>query len=565
MKLRDQFNRLYQLMHDQKQPGLPALADAMHCSERNMRHLLSKMQDQGWLRWTPARGRGHHSELEFRVTPDALALDQIQGLLAQGELEQAFASLGRQQKKQLAARLPEFLDLRDGNRDVLRLPMYRPVSTLDPMHAYGRLEAHLVRQIFSRLMTFDHQTRSLRPVIAHHWEHNEDGSVWHFWLRPRLHFHDGSDLGPEDVKASFLRLRDQTSMNQRLYRHLLRVETGPDRRVSFYLKHSDWLWPHLLATSMSSVVPRQRARNFAQFPVGSGAFQVIRNNPYQLTLRAFASYYREGALLDEIDLWVMQPCVAEPTFDMQYGYTPPGQANQQQQKVDESGCTYLIMNPDTPLLRQQSGRQQIAAILKPELLFPEPEPARAPAYGLLPEWQHKTSPEHHQRVAAGTRLRLISGQTKEMRQLAERIKALLEQAGFSVEWKTIPLKEQIARDWLQQCDLYLGREMLHDDKDFGCFEWFGNDSHFRHWLPDSMNQWLDKQLCDIQSMPDAADRMQAYAGIGRELVQGYWIIPLSHESHFVSVAPHIAGVRMTPLGFVSFCELWVKKDLSSTN
>jgi SgrR family transcriptional regulator len=162
------------------------------------------------------------------------------------------------------------------------------------------------------------------------------------------------------------------------------------------------------------------------------------------------------------------------------------------------------MNPDTPLLRQQSGRQQIAAILQPESLFPEISPARKPAYGLLPEWQHRPPLPPPQRVAAGTRLRLISGQTKEMRQLAEQIKALLEQAGFSVEWKTITLKEQIARDWLQQCDLYLGREMLHDDKDFGCFEWFGNDSHFRHWLPDSMNQWLDKQLCDIQSMPAAS-------------------------------------------------------------
>jgi MarR-like DNA-binding transcriptional regulator SgrR of sgrS sRNA len=68
------------------------------------------------------------------------------------------------------------------------------------MHAYGRLEAHLVRQIFQAddLRSPDPQPAS---VIAHHWEHNADGSVWHFWLRPRLHFHDGSISGRK--KASF--------------------------------------------------------------------------------------------------------------------------------------------------------------------------------------------------------------------------------------------------------------------------------------------------------------------------------------------------------------------------
>lgn len=559
MKLRDQYTKLYELMQGRQQPGLPALAEAMHCSERNMRHLLAKMQEQGWLQWTAARGRGHHSQLQLLKTPDALALDHLSGLLARGDLEQAFASLGRAQRKQLASRLPAYLGLSDGKQQLLRMPLYRPIASLDPLHAYGRLEAHLIRQIFSRLLTFDHQQRSLRPVLAHNWESEDEARVWHFWLRPGLSFHDGSELGPEDVKATFLRLRDQYSIYQNLYRHIKRIELGPNQRISFYLQHSDYLWPHCLATAMSSIVPRQRARNFAQFPVGCGAFKVIRNNPYQLSLQAFKSYYREGALLDEIDLWVMQPSAEQAGFDLQFGYDPANARKQQSTMIAESGCTHLICNPAHSLFRSTQQRLAWADWLAPETLFPSDDPARKPAAGLLPGWTHRVARAGEcPAFRRGSKLRFVTGQSNEILHLGALIQARLQAAGLEVEWRTVNFKVQMGREWMQECDLYLAREIMHDDQDFGCFEWFSADTLYRRWMPEAVWQQIDQQLRHIQAEPDSASRMPAYARIGQQLVEDGWLIPVSHENHFVSVAPHVAGVRMTPLGFVSFCELWLK-------
>lgn len=48
MRLLAQYRRLHTLIESiGHQPGLPALARGMHCSERNMRNLLSKMQAHG--------------------------------------------------------------------------------------------------------------------------------------------------------------------------------------------------------------------------------------------------------------------------------------------------------------------------------------------------------------------------------------------------------------------------------------------------------------------------------------------------------------------------------------
>ncbi|MFZ6719126.1 SgrR family transcriptional regulator [Undibacterium sp. Ji49W] len=561
MKLLDQYRRLYTLLQGQpQQPGLPSLAQAMHCSERNMRNLLAKMQQQGRLQWQAGRGRGNHSQLDFLQTPDTLALDHLSHLLARGDLEQAFASLEDGLRQQLAARLPEYLGVPDAACRSLRMPLFRKVESLDPLKVYGRLEAHLVRQIFSRLTTFDHQQNALMPAIAHHWESEKNATVWHFWLRPGLSFHDGMELGVDDVKASFLRLRDESAIYQRLYRHLQHVETGPSRRVSFYLEHSDQLWPHCLATANSSIVPRHRNADFERFPVGSGAFRVIRNNTYQLTLQAFKDYYRERPLLDEIDLWMLPPPSGPSGFDLQFGYANEDCTKKQTVAGAESGCTYIICNPCRNAFKTVEQRLALADWLAPEMLIDPNERSRKAASGLLAIWKHRVAKKTKcSSFKAGCKLRMVSGQTQEMLSLAATIKQRLEAGGVNVIWTSLPFDQLLARDWMKDADLVVTREVMHDDQDFGCYEWFAADSVFRRWMPDAALKHIDLDLMKIKTLPDSKRRMLAYARIGKRLVQEGWLIPISHENQQVSIAPHVAGVRMTPFGFVSFDEMWLRQ------
>lgn len=562
LKLRDQYRRLHLFIQSvEQQPGLPALAEAMHCSERNMRLLLAKMQGQGWLTWQAGLGRGNLSQLQLHVTPESLALDHLSGLLAKGDLEHAFASLDRKQRAQLAARLPDYLGVPDPACRRFRMPTFRRIESLDPLKAVGRLEAHLVRQIFSRLTTFDPQQNKLLPAIAHHWESNDDATVWHFWLRPGLSFHDGSELTIEDVRASFQRLRQQSSNYRALYQHLNKIELGSNQKISFHLSRPDYLWPHCLAMANSSIVPRQRLSNFEHMPIGSGAFRVTRHNNYQLTLSTFKDYYKERPLLDEIDLWMIAAPEHKLDLDLQFGFDKKSGDDRKKWQVAESGCSFMICNPNKTRFKTSEQRQAFADFLSPFQLLDPHDPARKPATALLAQWSHRLPKKVlDSPFKSGTRLRMYSGQSPEILQLGELVSQRLLHAGVKLEWQTLTFKELIARDWMQDADFVIGREILHDDIDFGCFEWFSADTVFRRWLPESKLKELNNELQIIQTTASSDMRMQSYEKIAQGLVQEAWILPLSHENQQVNVATHVAGVRATALGFVAFNELWLRGD-----
>ena len=86
------------------------------------------------------------------------------------------------------------------------------------------------------------------------------------------------------------------------------------------LKTTDYLWPNYLAAVEASIIPRNRSSDFSLMPVGSGPFKLTRRSEYRLTLSAFEDYYRERALLDEIDLWVIAAAEETSEFDLHFGY-----------------------------------------------------------------------------------------------------------------------------------------------------------------------------------------------------------------------------------------------------
>ncbi|KVL87872.1 SgrR family transcriptional regulator [Burkholderia stagnalis] len=562
MRLIDQFRRLAEFLDGQdSQPGLTALARALNCTERNARGLLRKMEAQGWLRWEASRGRGHFSRLTILVPPQHAGLDRLAALLAEGELEQAFASLADPQRQQLLKLLPDFLGIRaagsHGHR--LRIPLYRPVDLLDPYRVISRLEAHLVRQIFSRLTEFDGATQRLVPALAHHWEPQDAGRAWHFWLRPNVSFHDGRTLEPEDVRHTLLRMRDEPSHFQRLYRHLRDVEIGEGRRIVCRLSEIDHLWPHRLAAANASIVPRHRKPDFARMPVGTGPFKLTRHSEYRITLSAFGHHYRERALLDEVDLWFLPASEPVDEFDLRFGHSASDAQGSKGIVRVQAGCTYVVCNATRDVFREVGQRLALADWLAPGHLFGRDDPARRPAAGLLPAWRHRVArPGPRPSIPARTELTLVTGQTHDELVLARAIEARLRDADIRLRVMALPYADLIRRDWLDLADLLLGSEILHDDEDFGCYEWFGADSLFRQWMPAHSTVELDRRLAEVQAKTDAAARMADYETIGRQLVEAGWLIPISHEHQHIEVGSHVAGVEAVPWGFVPFADLWVR-------
>lgn len=562
MKLLENFSTLHKgIGAQQRACTMGEIAEILGCSSRNCRILLKKMEVAEWLVWTAGGGRGHRSFLQFLVTPTQLKLDNLSSLLIKGELGLAFSELDPQEQHALVARLPRFMANRPDESSTLRIPIFRQVESLDPINVFLRTESHLVRQIFSRLTEFDYAAQQLVGGLAHYWESNADATVWHFWCRPDIQFHDGSELTIETIRASLLRVRDADGISRPLFSHLESIEISGTNKIICHLSRADFLWPYCLSTANASIVPIDRDANFGYWPIGSGAFMVSRHNDQQLTLRAFREYYSKRALLNEIDLWLISD-KTHTDFDIAFDRQIFTTSLVERSAVFSSGCTYLISNSYRRPFENQKTRLALANLFSGDSIVEFNDLDRLPAQGLLPRWKHTCSNLQDAAkppgIKSGTSLTLVHGPRPECFLLAEKIRARLLRAG--VELKIVPVNDvqSMTREWATWADLYLGSEVIGEDEDFGCVEWLSWDSNFRHWMSKSAQKKLDQKLVHLQKESKRENRMLLCEDISRWLVEEGWLIPLSHERASVFASTHVSGLGIISEGFIPFNELWLK-------
>ncbi len=554
MKLSDQYRLLHrEFDHHPAEPGMTRIAELWSCTVRNARLQLSRMQQAGWLSWQPARGRGHRGTLRLLKEPDELDIERLGTLLARGELEKAFANLNVAQRERLASHLPAYLPAGDDLLQ-LRMAIARAPDSLDPPFVVNRLEGHLVRQLFDRLCEVDPISQQLTPGLAHHWETDRQGRQWRFWLRPGLRFHDGQPLDAEAVRKSLLRLARSGSHLQPLFAHLEQVVVHHPHAFTCQLSSQDWLWPNRLVTAGASIVPPRRQRGFDRLPVGSGPFRLAINSEHRLRLEAFAGHHGPRALLDRIELWVIRhEAAARQCFDVRLDqHAEPGS-----QQL-ETGCFYLMCNPQRPVLREASARRGlIAQLARLRDTLPAGFGLQA-ARQLIPQWTPHMLSGESAPLPAGTRLRLRTAAYPAAMALARRLEALLAEAGIALEIVTIDNPCSPFAPWWPDMDLVLQGEVFHDDLDFACFEWFGANHLLQNQLGKAGGIWMKRQLQAVQEMRLREARLQAYQGIGDRLQDDGLLMPLAHQLAGARGSSDIAGLEPGHNGWMPFATLWRK-------
>ena len=79
--------------------------------------------------------------------------------------------------------------------------------TLDPALAREARSGRYIREIFSGLVTLD-ESLQVVPDIAERWKVNKDGTIYTFYLRRGVRFHDGTEVKAGDFKYSLERTCD---------------------------------------------------------------------------------------------------------------------------------------------------------------------------------------------------------------------------------------------------------------------------------------------------------------------------------------------------------------------
>ncbi|MDN3576213.1 SgrR family transcriptional regulator [Chitinimonas viridis] len=555
MRLLDQFHRLAGLAESGPHHSLTEVATLLCCSERNARLLLHRMQQQGWLQWVPGRGRGHRSRLTLLQQPDALKLSRLHQLLAEGRLEAAFDGLPQEGQARLKQALPGFLGPNQAGG--LRIPFYRPLHALDPIQVHRRTESHIVAQLCAGLTAYEREREAITPALAHHWECFDNGSIWHFWLRPDLRFHDGRPLQAHDAACSLIRLRDTVGPHQRLFNHLQDI-TAEGLLLSLRLSKPDHLLLHRLAHTAAVIVPAQdwlRA-DFSQLPVGAGPFRLVRNNSHRASLQAFDSYYGERPLLSNIDIWVVPDGSPIPDMDINLGHGLPLPADWSHLGQLEQGCDFVVLNPARPAFATASGRLALGAWLRTALPTLAGKQA-ASAY--LPNWQHL--PEVAPALPDLPRqLSLVTYQLDSHISLSQQIAELLRQAGHKVELSILSYPEFATFAWCGWADIAVAGEVMSDDLAFSLYGGLAGESTFHHWLATADRAWLAGASAAIAAEPDASLRAAQIETCYAHIVAEGWLLPLFHTMQALSHSPQCNGVKLARCGWMDFRKLWLRSN-----
>lgn len=566
MKLLHQYLRLADGLAVESSLSIEAAADRLCCTPRNARLLLGRMQAEGWLRWTPGRGRGKLSVLALLREPGVLRDAHLRGLIGHGRLEEAFDSLPAAARSRLQSALPAFLGPTAGGG--LRVPFYRPLHALDPIHVTRRTEAHLVAQLCDGLTGFDRERDCVVPGLAHHWECLDGGGRWRLWLRPGLRFHDGRPLGASDAAASLQRLRDTAGPHRALMAHLREAKIAGDR-LELWLTEPDHLLLHRLAHHSAAVVPADdwKRADFSTFPIGAGPFRLVRNNEYRATLAAFEGYWRERPLIAEIDLWVVPDGAPIPEVDLRLGQLADDEralpAGWHQLAQPEQGCDCVLLNPARPAFATSDARLAVGRWLRAEVARRAMPTRWGVARGWLPGFTHLPAPTARDATKPPrlpAMVRIVTYELDHHLELAGAIADALRSAGSRASLRVLPAPVFARWEWRHDADLAVTGEVLTDDLAFGQFSALASDGQFHAWLKPSMRRWLAAQCSAIAAEPSASRRATLMEEAFARVTLDGAVLPMRHLMQKLTHAPQLGGVSLARCGWMDFRRLWIRPE-----
>ncbi|EMG6783907.1 SgrR family transcriptional regulator [Vibrio cholerae] len=559
-RLRVQFETLFEHFQGQDvETQLEDVTDILFCTRRNARIVLNKMEEEGWIEWHPAAGRGKLSQLIFKRSRADVSENLARRYLNEGKIGQAFAVLDQDAAK-LTQVIESYLGVQhQEGLQVVRLPYYRQLSMLNPQKPMRRSEQHIARQVFSGLTRLDEEEQ-LQPDLAHAWQALSD-THWRFYLRPGVRFHNGNLLTTELIVQNLWQLR---LLN--LFAHIDRVDSPYPWAVDVHLQKPDTRLPLLLAEACAKILPAESDRNpdFDLMPVGTGPYKVVLNDEKRLVLQAFDGYFGFRPLLDRVEVWVIDEVHSSMVFPSLSNPMKTARGSSTEEVELDPGCTYLLLNRRNGVAKDEHWARYLTDKLNAlnlfRLLSEEKiiELGVLPAYGLKPGWYHHSAaaqrtlpPEYKELTIA------YHAQHPMFPTVANAIKQLLSQDGITVN--VIKYEHTVVET--ENVDIWIKPMGIANHRDDALAGWLLNYSDIEFLSKgEDFNQWvslIDAWRADSSALFPAKE-------LGKSLVEKHQLIPMFHCWLGISKdqCGALQNAKCNALGWFDFSQVWVKPDLS---
>ncbi|ULO05542.1 SgrR family transcriptional regulator [Paenibacillus sp. 19GGS1-52] len=553
MKLHSQFLKLHSHYGQATEISvtLDELALVLDCTHRNVLHIINKMVKQAWITWTPRRGRGHRSIMEFLVPSEEIALQSMMQAISRQDIQHAIEGIKTHARSSalqdtlqgwLLTYFGHHSEIRsDKQIDTLRLPITQQLHSFDPLYMNLLAESFVASHVFDGLVARSGEGDKIIPGLAHAWEVDESRTVWTFFLRKEVLFHHGKVLVAEDVVYSFQRLMltSQRTLYSFIYKEIQEVSALGHSAVRIQLKQPNELFLPFLCTSRAAIVPRKlegmSELSFGRRPLGTGPFKVVEMNEDTCVLEVFPYYFQGRAHLDRVEViyvpWDIEAASAENGAAFHVIQNPSSADPSSWSRIHSASSTRKFVTCNTKKkgpLSDPSLRAMIVSCLQEESICKESEQVAVQPCSL----QIATIPQY-----AGD---------------AEYIVAALARHGYACKIVTVS-PEEFKGPIRLESDFIVFSLFRDQDEQLRLFDLYLTLA--QHIEPHTRMD-IESRLKRIAREPDSQARAAAFKQIEHRLTSEHHLHILYENPTQTAYLPSVRGVTFNSQGWVDLRHVW---------
>ncbi len=599
-------------LHQGMTISIDQLTELLCCTDRNTKLIIRKLVDQGLIRWVPGIGRGNRSQLFFLVELGDIYQKIAKELVYQGKIKDALA-LHHTYKKTLPLAHEQFQNWFDTQfgyqqdlcnnkpHDTLRLRYDDVFNIVDPIHMYLRSDCHVVMQITDTLLHYEPRTMSTRAHLAHHVESSEDGRIWSFYLCRGVQFHDGKELDAQDVLYTFERVQQENSPYTWMTEIIETMDVLDAYTLRIQLAYPCYWFDRFVCSPHLSIMQEHAARrsqmNGRNHLIGTGPFRLVRNDESMVVLEAFSSYFRERALLDRVEIWIVPTYEdtidsQESTYDLQSvpsvdqdALCQVGIEGDRRTARMECNITFLsFQQMREGVLSSPYFRQALSLILDAKHLILEVGGERAETTdrffshellgmdgsevgrvmgGNIEEMAELAQSVRHlllQSNYQGETLRLYTFKEEDHRQDGEWIKARCAKYGIKLEVFHFSTEELLTPERIREADLIHDSATIGEDVELSVLHLLLSGNSFLHQhFNEEQREFIQQTAQKLYATKDRRERYEIWEDAEGHLLTKYGYLPLYRNLITMRSQPALTGVTINAQGWVDYYKLWMKK------
>ncbi|MEP8983982.1 SgrR family transcriptional regulator [Enterobacter cloacae] len=535
-----QYQRLYQHYGAVPKPTTIAeVAEVALCSERHARTLLRQLAQSGWVSWQAQPGRGHRAILHCLTTTSELSAPLMHACLEKGDYQSAL-QLADGDPASLHHIITPFLGGKWlKHQPTLRIPWYRPLTSLCPALQRRRAEQHIICAVHAGLTRYTPGHPDPVPDLAHHWHASEDKRCWYFYLRSGAHWHNGQAISDEDILSALHQLLADPARNAGLL-HVSRISLVAPWCLEITLNIPDAMLAHRLAHHVC------RLPHPLQPTIGAGPFAIAHHHSHYLRLERQPWYFAAHPLLHAIEFWRTRSETQKPAWIT----VGKGQNAQNAATSVSGGFTWLMVNAGLPSSLAAWLRQDVQQINQHIAHRNDVETRTEILPGLTTPAVPKASD-----VTLPATLSLVCYDTPALCELASMLQTRLRTRGCELQ---VSFKDREAwhiPDALAQANLLLGDYLSGESPAFALAEWFVDEPAWGAALGETIWQREKQKLMGYcESEKSLHTHLPAFF---RRVLESGVCTPLFHYRYRLNTLENVQDIVLTASGWLDFTRAWL--------